>query len=73
MDKLGETPYGHINRIIWEERSVLKDAVDVLLQDASLVGVAVGFQEEAIESPCRSTTCWLSPLNPLRFPLHLLP
>ena len=73
MDELGETPYGHIYRIIWEERSVLKDAVDIMLQDATLVSVSVGSQEEAIESSYRSTTYWLSPLNLLHSPLHLSP
>jgi len=49
-DELGETPYSHIYRIIWEERSVLKDAIDILLQDASLVSIASGSQEEGIDS-----------------------
>jgi len=37
MEQLGETPYGHIYQILWEERSLWKDAVNVALQDASLV------------------------------------
>lgn len=41
MSELGETPYGHIYQILWEEGSVLKDVVNILLQDASLVSVAI--------------------------------
>ncbi|KIM29074.1 hypothetical protein M408DRAFT_127791 [Serendipita vermifera MAFF 305830] len=37
MDQLGETPYGHIYQILWEERSLWKDAINIGLQDASLV------------------------------------
>lgn len=37
MGQLGETPYGHIYQILWEERSLWKDAINIGLQDASLV------------------------------------
>lgn len=37
IEELGETPYGHVYRILWDERSLLKDFVSTTLEDASLV------------------------------------